>query len=335
MTSTKAKQKGATRRASSSTKRNLHVVPPQPQSFKTQEELDVVLRRSISKAGKLNAEGVIEAPGICHGDKSGKALLFDTTSVEIRCLQGCDYKAILRAFKLPEQPEADKADALVQLREELEVPFKRIVKLGTTNSIIDAELDSGLCFSLGSASDVLNVGKVEAAIADATGIVIPGYTKAKWRPIARLFFAAAEVVKTFSETDETRSWVEAFISSSRIRGENQATMTEGIKQVALDDKEELFKILRTIQTMAHKPHGNGNKGFVGSDKSVYLYIETFMYFVNFNGLSRHRVSLPELAERLTRLKFGSRQIASRQGDEVVKVRLWVSPTGFLSTGKGR
>jgi hypothetical protein len=310
---------------------HLYEVPKPAETFKTQDELDAALRRSIIQTAKFSAKGVFETPGICHGSKSDKALQFNPASGEVHCIEGCEYKTILRAFKLPEQPEADKADALSILREELGVPFKRIIKLGKTNSNFDVELDDGLNFSLGSAGDVLRVSKVEEAIADATGRVIPSFTKAKWRPFAQRIFDVAEVVHTFSEADETRSWIEAFISSSQIRGESQATMTEGVRRVALDDKAELFKTLRSLQRLAHKPHSGSTKGFIGSDERVYLYIETFMYFINFNGLCAHRLSLPVLAERLTRLSFKSHQLAARQGDDVVKVRLWCSPAGFIKS----
>lgn len=312
--SAKAKPKGDRRRSPS--KKSLTLVQPQEQTFKTQEGIDAALRRSILNAGVMNGEGVIEASGVCHGSNSDKALQYDMVSLEVRCLKGCDYERILRTFGLPTQPQADKADSLERLRKELGVPFKRISKLGNTKGVFDAELDDGLVFTLGGSSDVLKVDKVEAAIADATHIVIPAFSKAKWRPMAQLIFNAAEVVETFSEEDETRSWVRDFVRNVFRSG------------VDMNDKEELFKILR------YKGIDKEGKGFVDTEKRVYVSLDRFTRYVN--NTRSTRVSEREAAERLSRVGFVNEQVGARQGAETASRRFWISPPGFLEDGdRGR
>lgn len=56
-------------------------------------------------AGKQNSKGIYEARGICHNGHGETALMFNPATGAVHCNNGCDYKAILRAFGLPESPQ--------------------------------------------------------------------------------------------------------------------------------------------------------------------------------------------------------------------------------------
>lgn len=52
-----------------------------------------------------NHSGKIDCRGICHDGKGKTALFADPSANRITCTVGCDLKAILRAFGLPERPK--------------------------------------------------------------------------------------------------------------------------------------------------------------------------------------------------------------------------------------
>jgi hypothetical protein len=318
---------------------HLNVVPASPRTFKTQEEIDQALRQSLTQTDTFNKETrVFETHGICHGNKSDKALIFDPVTNEISCKEGCERTAILRAFKLPEQPQTDTADFIHELREKTGVPFKEIIKLGATESNYDAALDDGTRFSLGKAIDVYSFTRTRAKIADACGIGLSAKTVGKeWELIASLIFKSAKIVVTYSESDTIRTLIEAFVNRSQLRGGYQTNGVDAMSHINSDDKGALFQMLTDIKKAANNNDNNKSKGFFDvADHRVYVYIETLKRFANFNEhFAPHKVSATELAEMLARQGFKSKQIAARQGGEVISVRLWYSPPNYLKLHRKR
>lgn len=325
---------------------HLNVVPASPRTFKTQEEIDQALRQSLTKIATFNVEKqVFETHGVCHGSKSDNALIFDPVANEVSCKEGCESRSILRAFKLPEQPQTDTADFIHDLRERTGVPFKEIIKLGATESNYDAVLDDGIRLSLGKAIDVYSFTKTRAKIADACGIGLSAKTVGKeWELIASLIFRSAKIVVTYSESDTIRTLIEGFVNRSQLRGGYQTNGVDAMTHINSGDKGALFQVLTDIKKAANDNDNNKSKGFFDiADQRVYLYIETLKRFANFNEhFAPHKVSATELAEMLARQGFKSKQMAARQsiaapqcGGEVISVRLWYSPPNYLKQPQKR
>jgi hypothetical protein len=318
---------------------HLNVVPPAIRRFKTQEEIDQALRDAITKIATFNPDTrMLETHGKCHGSKPDSALTLDPSTSKVICKEDCEYTAILRAFKLPVQPQADTADFIHDLREKLGVPFKEIIKLGATESNYDAVLDDGVRFSLGKAIDVYSFTKTRAKIADACGIGLSAKTVGKeWELIASLIFKSAKIVVTHSESDTIRTLIEAFVSRSQLRGGYQTNGVDAMPHINSDDKGVLFDVLTEIKKAAHSNDNNKSKGFFDiADQRVYVYIEALKRYANFNEhFAPHKVSATELAEMLARQGFKSKQIAARQGGEVISVRLWYSPPNYLKQPRKR
>src|SRR5262249_8511157 len=106
-------------------------------------------------------------------------------------------------------------------------------KLGDKRGEYDIVLRDRRTIELGSAGDVLTPRRVQAAIADATGIVIPLLTLAKWRRIGQEILQAAQVDACGAEPlDELQGWVSSALRNrlremDDLKAVEQAAATAG------------------------------------------------------------------------------------------------------------
>lgn len=172
---------------------------------------------------------------------------------------------------------------------------------------IELHLDDERVINLGTAKSVLSFRDAQAAIADVTGCVIKLPPKTKWEQVAQTIFNAIEIEEgfTYSEDDETRGWLERYCKGKLLRS-----------IVDMSNAENLFDSLETQY-----------KGFRDKQGNVYISLDYFIRFVG--GEYYTRLTLREAVERLGRLGFERKQIAARQGDELRRKRLWVSPKGLF------
>lgn len=161
--------------------------------------------------------------------------------------------------------------------------------------------------NLGTAKNVLSYREAQAAIADVTGFVIKLPKGTKWEQVAQTIFDAIEVEEgfTYSEDDETRGWLERYCKGKLLRS-----------SVNMLNAEDLFENLESQY-----------KGFRDKQGNVYISLDYFIRFVG--GEYYTRLTLREAVERLGRLGFERKQVAARQGDEIRRKRLWLSPKGFF------
>ncbi len=76
-------------------------------SFATWDELNAELKRRIMRQAKQNKRDIFEMRGICHNGQGETALMFNPATGAVHCNKSCDFKAILRAFGLPEKPTSN------------------------------------------------------------------------------------------------------------------------------------------------------------------------------------------------------------------------------------
>jgi hypothetical protein len=81
--------------------------------YQTHEERHAELCRRIEQRAKLNIRGALEMKCPAHKGNGETSLVYFPTSGSVKCLKGCDYFAILRAFGLPDErlPSKERAAA--------------------------------------------------------------------------------------------------------------------------------------------------------------------------------------------------------------------------------
>jgi hypothetical protein len=229
--------------------------------------------------------------------------------------------------------EERKARALELIRKRLKAPsIARVIKRGKTDSDYEFELEDGTLVKLGKADALDNPRRTKAALFDALGIVVEVVERKKWLAIKQAIANASEIIETSTEAEETLAWLHAFVSRSSLRGSDQTYLTETLPRIDYNDKRNLFDVLRSIRSSSNAS-GNGRsvKGFFDNDERCYLQITAFERFINFNALSTERMTAQKLSMRLTRLGFNKVEVAARQGEKVINVRMYVSPPKFLES----
>ncbi|MGB8509758.1 MAG: hypothetical protein WCD76_15350 [Pyrinomonadaceae bacterium] len=117
-----------------------HVVIPSPRPiphsddasmFVSRNDLNAELKRRIMDAGKQNGKGIYEARGVCHNGQGETALIFNPATGAVHCNSGCDYKAILRAFGLPESPQTNDGKQQTSESERKQSQASRLVALAS------------------------------------------------------------------------------------------------------------------------------------------------------------------------------------------------------------
>jgi hypothetical protein len=74
--------------------------------FTTGEELNAELKRRVMRhpTARMNGDGWFHCQGVCHDGNGDTAVMFNPATGAVKCMAGCSYKDLLRAFGLPEQP---------------------------------------------------------------------------------------------------------------------------------------------------------------------------------------------------------------------------------------
>ena len=227
--------------------------------------------------------------------------------------------------------EEKKARALELIRKRLKAPsIARVIKRGRTDSDYEFELNDGTLVKLGKADALENPRKTKAALFDALGIVVEVAERKKWLAIKQAIANASEIIETSTEAEETLSWLHAFVSRSSVLGSDQNYLTDPLPRIDYSDKAKLFEVLRSIRSGSNKSSSSHSvKGFFDTEARCYLQITAFERFINFNSLTTERMTAPKLSIRLTRLGFNKVEVAARQGEKVVNVRMYVSPAKFF------
>jgi hypothetical protein len=181
------------------------------------------------------------------------------------------------------------------------IPIVSVRKLGAVRGEYDLILDDGREVMLGSAADVLNHRAVQSAIADATGITIPQFGRDTWQPIGAAIIAAAEIVDCATDPNqELRAMIERYLGRGR-------------KLVVCSNVLDLVKVVR----IGSRHPAKNEKG------QIFLSIEEFHEHLVLR--CSVRITQPELARRLRRARWTPQQLSARDGENVLKARVWVSP----------
>lgn len=233
----------------------------------------------------------------------------------------------------PQTHENQRVKGLELLRQKLKAPsIARVMKRGKTDSDYEFELEDGTFVNLGKADALDNPRRTKAALFDALGIVVEVVERKKWLAIKKAIANASEIIETSTEAEEMIAWLHAFVSPSSLRGSDQSYLTEALPRIDYNDKSKLFDVLRLIRSSSNSSSGSYSvKGFFDNDERCYLQITTFARFINFNALSTERMTAQKLSVRLTRLGFKKVEVAARQGENTISVRMYASPPKFFDS----
>jgi hypothetical protein len=210
----------------------------------------------------------------------------------------------------PATQDAGKANATVPpliagLRRALGIPIERVRKLGRKRGVFEFVLEGGGVVELGTASALLSVREVQAAVIDAGWPTFQTYKGEQWRKIVNAIQAAAVVEETASDPgQETAHWL------------RMAKASTGRITLDRDKPAEMAKDLRD---------GANQPVYLGHGE-MFVCLPALIRYVHVNcGL---RPTWPEMALRLRRLGFRPEMISARDKEGVAKARLWTSPPGF-------
>jgi hypothetical protein len=222
------------------------------------------------------------------------------------------------------------------------LPIERIDKLGAACGAFDIHFRNDQVARLGAAAAVLEARKVQAAIADATTVVIPDYTRSQWRPIAQLIFQAAETddIGIDPET-EARGWLAALTgnwpNSPRYKVDLQdagalyAAICHCLqrREISLSDRYN------------HFAHSLADGYFITTDRTIVLRVDSVLRWVTV--VHGARTTSSDLRLRLHRLGFRKRKLQARRpaddasaaspsrrrhGPDIATARVLISPPGF-------
>jgi hypothetical protein len=244
--------------------------------------------------------------------------------------QPSQHGAAVVSIKRGLSREEKKAKALELIRKRLKAPsIVRVIKRGKTDSDYEFELEDGTLVKLGKADALDTPRRTKAALFDALGIVVEVVERKKWLAIKQAIANASEIIETSTEAEETLAWLHAFVSRSSLGGSDQTYMTEALPKIDYNDKLKLSDVLRSIRNSDAASINHSVKGFVDNEDRCYLQITAFARFINFNALSTERMTAQKLSLRLTRLGFKKVEVAARQGEKKISVRMYVSPAKFF------
>lgn len=191
------------------------------------------------------------------------------------------------------------------LRRALGIPIAGVRKLGRKRGIFEFILDGGDVVELGTASALLSVRDIQAAVIDAGWPTFRSYRGEEWRKIVNAIQAAAVVEETASDPgQETQHWL-------HLAKVNAAPV--------MLDRSKPAELAAELRGGANRPVYRGRD-------ELFVCLPALIRYVHVNcGV---RPTWPEMALRLRRLGFKPEMISARDKDGVVKARLWTSPPGF-------
>lgn len=204
-----------------------------------------------------------------------------------------------------EESDSVAKDPLAYLKRQpllRKIGLANVRKIGRKDATYDLILADGSVIEIGHADDVLNGKHIEAAIADATTIMM--LEPPKWRRIAQaIFLAGGPGEETVLEkTDETETWVRYYLSSKAVHEVNSQAADD------LRGEEKVFS-------------KNG---------CVYLAAEDLRKWIHITYGERY--GLREMGMRLRRIGFkGGKdgRLDVKVDGKTVTRRFWKSPAGFL------
>jgi hypothetical protein len=215
----------------------------------------------------------------------------------------------------PADPPAaeEGSEALARLRDELGKFDGRLAGLivgayknGGQGADYGLLIDGLGDVSLGTAKQLLSPAHVEATLLDAIGIAPNLPSKNRWREVAELIHAAAEIRDVSITDDEvTREWVAEFVE--------YAPHMQGVN---LTDPEQLEDLVRDDPAT-----------FTDTSGCLYVRLRHFHQHLTRKG---ERITRNQLAQRLGALGFTRAQLSGRPpgGGEPLKLRVWQSRPGF-------
>jgi hypothetical protein len=253
-----------------------------------------------------------------HTDRSAFIVQFASGAVAAGCQHnGCAGRDWHALRDLVEPGRLDRpnggAAALAWLKKH-GVDVVGVRKLGKARGAFDLVLADERAIEVGTAADLLSPRKVQAALADGAGVVIPLLTLARWRPIAQALLGLAEQVDCFCEPqDELAGWINRWIKQCR---ERVKWYREKCRLHGQPDKVTMEWIVDEVR-----------KGYAvrADDGTTYLRLEELLARISTLGI---RMSLPDLARRMRRAGWLPRQLSARVGEDVLKARAWISPPGW-------
>lgn len=212
---------------------------------------------------------------------------------------------LVPARKKIEERRADpegtsREEALERLRWALRLEdLERVVKLGR-----EAADPFEFRFADGQSvgfTDVTSQPKVRRALAHGVQRVAPRFKGEQWdHQVVAAILAAAELLETQTENEETESWLE--------------TLVEDVRPEDLGD--DRFRACVNLKRY----------GAARDDRTLYLCLRPFAHHLK-RDLGAH-ASTRDLARRLKRLGYSPVQISARRHgtSEKIDVRAWMSPT---------
>lgn len=202
---------------------------------------------------------------------------------------------------------------LTELQSYLKLRVGQPIKRGET---YDLPAPEGKLIKLGSAQDVFDPRKVEAAVHMETGHTIPHYTRKAWRPAVELIGRLAVEESTTSEEEETLMWIDAYEnreswgSMQRQPGHRTMIVQGDVMELTLKERFE-FIHLDLFRDLA------GDR--------IWLRPASLLQHVTV-ALGQ-RITFRQQALRLRRVGFQPETLTvAGSSDERIKQRFWVGRT---------
>jgi hypothetical protein len=184
-------------------------------------------------------------------------------------------------------------------------------KLGREGGRFELILAGGRVIPLGTAADLLNPQRAQAAIADAVGIAIPDYKRKDWRLVASaiLMLAGAGEDIGSDPSSEMKAWLAAYI-------EREA---DGHSTEAVERTDSILLAARLMAMGGHAPH---TATFRTTDGRLVVYVEKLLQWLTSKSYGV-RTSGEEVRLRLTKLGFSRERWYARWDREAMaERRLW-------------
>jgi hypothetical protein len=182
------------------------------------------------------------------------------------------------------------------------VDVLRVIKIGSKRGVFDMELRTGETIQLGTTDDILNPGRVQAAIADAIRIVIPLLKRNDWRPIG------AEIIRIAEHVD--------------VDADPQAELSEMIEGFTRDLGN---KVCVTEAEAIDSVNSTGAAR--GQDGSLYIGLTKFMGAIL--ALNPSRFTRADIIQRLYRAGFKKTRLVQREGQKVKQAKTWKGSHEFV------
>lgn len=223
--------------------------------------------------------------------------------------------------------DADMPAAIQALRGKDELhrlKIRKVLRVGTDpNSMIELVLDDERKINMGKPMELLSLPKARAAVASATGMVLPPVKARAWGIIVELMFKAAEQVEDIGTdaTSETRMWVWSYI--------NAVEEHTGRLDLNMDDQARLAETLIHVSGCT-KVGAIDASAFRSSAGAIYLKPTKLRLYVSNPTTFMANVSDSDIRKRLRDIGFERVQLSAwvASSKRTIKERMLRSPDGF-------